>query len=270
MKKQLHTTILATLAAVALTLAACASADKKITIPEVEKELNAAYLFHQDWQEMTFEDFIVSNNVWGKKDTTNYVQYIYRQSEESEFPFGWGWYWPKEDGRVKAYPEIIYGFKPWASRSTNDALPIRVNNIGDITVAYDITSTATHDYNLSFDIWVTKEQRPTPQNITHEVMIWLDQKDLLPVGELVETVTLGGEEYDFYAGNVSQGTWQYLAFVKKTPEYKGDTKINLFFDYLVKKNYVKPEQYLASIEFGNEVVAGSARTTFQNYQVSVN
>jgi hypothetical protein len=40
-------------------------------------------------------------------------------------------------------------------------------------------------------------------------------------------------------------------------------------DFLVKNQYISKKDYLASLEFGNEVVVGKGRTEFKTYKVEV-
>jgi len=223
-----------------------------------------------DWAEITVGEYIVQNNVWNKQDITYYEQCIYKQSQATDFPFGWHWTWPEPPGGVKAYPEIIFGYKPWNSSSTTPALPIQLLAISGITAAYDINQTATGSYNLAFDIWLNSKNPPDSGSITREIMIWLDHEGMVPAGNYIDTVTINSEAYAFYMGDVNTGSWTYIAFVKQTAEYSGDTKIDLFFDYLVSNGYIADTAYCSSIELGNEVVEGSGSTEFADYSVTVN
>jgi hypothetical protein len=223
-----------------------------------------------DYAEFNVGELIVQNNVWGKQGITTYEQCVFGTGSPAGFPVGWTWTWPEPPGGVMAYPEIIYGRKPWSSSSTTTYLPRRLSDINTLTVSYDITQTAAGSHNLSFDIWLNDADPPTPDNITREIMIWLDHAVMGPAGTYQGPVTIDGEAYVFYMGSVGTGTWTYIAFVKQTPELSGDTNVKLFFDYLVSIDAVEDTEYCSAVEIGNEVVSGSGRTEFSSYTVTAN
>jgi hypothetical protein len=222
-----------------------------------------------DWAEITIDEYIVQNNVWNKQGITEYEQCIYKEDPAENFPFGWHWIWPQPPGGVKAYPEIIFGHKPWSATSTTAHLPIQISSITDITVSYNITQTAEGSYNLAFDIWLNDTNPPTAESITREIMIWLDREMMVPAGDcLAADVDINDELYDFYKDDFPD--WTYIAFVKQTAEFSGNTRIDLFFDYLVTNSHISDAEYCSSIEIGNEVVYGEGSTEFIDYFIEVN
>jgi hypothetical protein len=223
-----------------------------------------------DWAEFSVDELIIQNNVWNKQGITAYEQCVFGTGEPLAFPLGWTWTWPEPPGGVKAYPEIIFGRKPWSPASTSAGLPRRVVDLTTLTASYDAAQTAAGSYNLAFDIWLNSADPPAPENITREIMIWLDHKVMGPAGTYQNQVTIDGEAYDFYMGSVGTGSWTYIAFVKQVPEFSGDTKIKLFFNYLVGIGAIADTEYCSSVEIGNEVVSGTGRTEFSNYSVTVN
>jgi len=235
--------------------------------------VSVSSLVCNDWAEIKMNEYIVSNNVWGKGNITNYKQCIFGTKIGNIVDFGWNWTWPKDGGNVKAYPEIIYGWKPWSESSTTSNLPIQIGNINQITVSYDAilsTTSTTGTYNLTFDLWITNLSPPNPNNITREVMIWVETKNMIPSGTLLQRVSISGEDYDFYKGQGSAGStiWTYLAFVKVSPKLKGSINVHEFLNYLKNESHIFANEYLASIEFGNEIIEGAGETRLQNYSVS--
>jgi hypothetical protein len=226
-----------------------------------------------DWAEFNIgsasEYMIVQNNVWNKGSRNDFEQCIYQADPASSFPFGWTWSWPNADGNVHAYPEIIYGYKPWNPQTTTPNLPVLLSAGKSIIVTYAVTQKVQGAYNRSFDIWLTATNPPTPATITREIMIWLDHSGISPAGTFKQNCTIDGESYAYYNGSVGTGSWTYIAFVKTSPELAGDTKVDKFFDFLVSRNAVSASEYCAAIEFGNEVVYGTGKTEFANYSVSV-
>jgi len=229
--------------------------------------------YSEDWMKIVQDDFIIYNNVWGKGSITNYKQIIFQENSDSLCPFGWEWDWPQNsDGNVKAYPEIYIGKEPWSAlpSSNTDKLPIALKDINNFTAKYDIESTKSGRYNLALEFWLTSEAEPNEGNITTEVMIWLDYNDWQWFPRLVEKVTIDGEEYNFYKGNVSHGNWSYICFAKVIPEYTGETKIHEFINYLIANNHINPDDYLSCLDFGNEIIYGKGKTKFLEYSVILN
>jgi hypothetical protein len=228
-----------------------------------------------DFASITFGEYILENNTWGSGSLSNYTQCIFWDNNNTYFPLGWLWDWPEgSGGNVKAYPELIYGYKPWSSYSTSDNLPLQVNSVSSITVSYSISTSANGTYNLAIEFWLTSNEIPTEDEITTEVMIWLDTVGMIPAGTFQSDETIDEEGYAFYAGEVDTGEWLYIAFVKDTPEFQGQTSIDAFIDFLLATDnpltslpYISNTDYIASIEIGNELIVGSGTTTFTSYSI---
>ena len=76
--------------------------------------------------------------------------------------------------------------------------------------------------------------------------------------------------YNIYVGeNFGQG-WRYIAFVRAKSQLGAGT-LNLvsFLSYIQAKSLATGDEYLASIEFGNEVVSGAGETIVHMYGISV-
>ena len=85
-------------------------------------------------------DYVITNDVWGKNNIgTNeqYQQCIWVNKNSNIFSFGWNWTWPVGNWNVKAYPAIVYGWKPWRESSTTSSLPKKISNINNITATYN-------------------------------------------------------------------------------------------------------------------------------------
>jgi len=221
-----------------------------------------------DWDHITLGGIVVENNVWNKKSVTDYRQCIFRGTRDGKTVFGWKWKWP-DSNDVLAYPEIIYGHKPWNPGSTTPELPRAVKDIQACTVTYDIAMKKTGVGNLAFDVWLTREAVPAEKNIVMELMIWIDHNGQIPDGASRGTVTIDGADYDFYKGNPPHAGWGSTAFIKKVPTHQGVTDVKKFLDFLVKNKHLSRDNYLASIEFGNEICGGTGRTEFREYRVEM-
>ena len=185
----------------------------------------------------------------------------------------WTWNWPNSGNNVKAYPEVIFGQKP-GNLTTSADLPRKIDSIDELTIEYDVISTHTGSGNLAFDFWLTDTENPSTWGvppITQEIMIWLDRYGgMQPGGSWVEQINIDGALYSVYKGeNYGQG-WRYIAFVQENlPLEAGTLNLVNFLSYMRDKSFVAGDEYIASIEFGNEVIGGTGETILNKYEVSV-
>jgi hypothetical protein len=219
-----------------------------------------------DWEQFKIGDITLENNVWNKKAITDYHQCLLMQTRDGKTLFGWEWRWPSADD-VLAYPEIIYGWKPWARQSTTTHLPERVTDIEECKVTYDIDMKKKGVGNLALDIWLTSEAVPAEKNISMELMIWLDNNGQIPDGSPMGQVTISGATWDFYKGNPPHAGWGSTAFLRHGKSHEGVLDVKEFLDFLVKNKYLSGDNYLDSIEFGNEICGGEGRTLFRDYRI---
>ena len=163
---------------------------------------------------------------------------------------------------------MIFGKKPWSSNSTNAALPIKIQNLDEFYVVYDLDMVATGSYNLAFEFWVTIDSMSSETGITTEVMIWMDHNLIGPAGNIIGTVTFDGIDYYLYQANWD--SWTYFAFISAEPQYSGVLGVHHFVDHLVRQGMLNPDEYFADFELGNEVVYGMGQTDIQQYEIYVN
>ena len=220
------------------------------------------------WSQFAIESYLVENNIWGQGSITDFIQCIYRTGSGDDIHFGWNWNWPGGSSNVKAYPEVIFGKKPWSSSSTNAALPIKVQTLDEFYVVYDLDMDAAGSYNLAFEFWVTTDSMSSETGITTEVMIWMDNNLIGPAGNIIGTVTFAGFDYNLYRANWD--SWTYFAFLSAEPQYSGVLGVHHFVDHLVSQGMLNPDEYIADFELGNEVVYGTGHTDIQQYEIYVN
>ena len=218
-------------------------------------------------------EFRAENNTWGKGDLAGWTQCIGLAGlPDGALAARWTWDWPKAGDNIKAYPEIIFGQKP-GGPSTTAALPLVVNAVRSAKIDYVVSSTHTGDLNLAFDIWLTSTANPVTfaaPPITHEIMIWIDRDGMAPGGRWRETVEIGGATYLVYTADNWGDGWRYVAFMSKTPQTgAGSLDVALFLAYMKEKQLASGAEYLASIEFGNEVAFGTGETALSRYEITI-
>ena len=236
----------------------------------------------RDWAQLRDASFLYENNVWGQGEsvTNDRLQCLLKRHADGEMQYGWRWRWGRASGNVKAYPEVVYGHKPWLTFSTTPDMPRPISEINEFTVAYDVSMYAHGRYNLAFDIWVTNSDTPTPSAITHEIMIWVGDRanawEPYP-GKRVKSVMIGGAAYDLYIKPHAEWLAEhgapdvdYIAFNAATAQLSGGIDIKEFLDYLTENGRLPANGYVASVEFGNEVMHGSGELWLKTYEISIN
>ena len=219
-------------------------------------------------------DYRIENNTWGKGNLSGWSQCIgIGPGTGGAIAARWTWDWLNSGSNVKAYPEIIFGQKP-GSTTTTKALPIKLSDISLLTISYDVSSNNSGSGNVAFDIWLTDTPNPiifgTPP-ITHEIMVWLDQQGgLSPGGNFKERVNINGFTYAVFVAPKWGEGWEFVAFF--SPESRlgaGILDLGSLFAYMLETNLATGDEYLASIEFGNEIATGSGETIVKSYSVSL-
>jgi len=228
----------------------------------------------EDWALIDEGEYQAQNNTWGKDSLSGWSQCIgLGKNSDGTIIARWTWDWPNSGNDVKAYPEIVFGQKPGGT-TTSASLPEQIKLIDSATVSYEMTSTYSGSGNLAFDIWLTNSPNPSTWGappITHEIMIWLDHYgSMSPGGAWKERVKIDDAEYSVYVGEGYGDGWRYFAFVRTKPQLGvGTLELADFLTYILDKGLVTGDEYLASIEFGNEVVSGAGETIVSKYAVSI-
>ncbi len=232
------------------------------------------------WEEWFVGDYSYFNNVWNRQDTRDYEQCMMRRTVPGlvgRVEYGWRWRWPARRGQVKAYPEVIYGHKPWHPASTTPELPRRIDAIAALEVDYEAYLTVEGTYNLSFDFWITSDDPPSVSGITHEVMIWLDH-DFRPAGQefYVGPIRLEGALWDLYfwpdrvwfgADGEQTLLADFIALVRHRDQHVGSVDLLAIFRYLADRGYLPAHHYLTAIEFGVEAISGTGELWLKDYRV---
>lgn len=223
----------------------------------------------EDFARIPVREYLLDNNVWGKENISNYRQCIWADTASDPLTAGWSWSWGESGDRkkVKAYPEIHYGWD-WDKKFTTPKLPLKINKINKLQVTYDVTTSAEGLYNLAFDLWLTKAPFPTRENLSREVMIWVDGTQHSPGTKPIKKVSIDGNEYELFI-NHDWNKWTYFAFIKVVPQPRGTLNVHAFLSFLEDEGYLSPNESLVEVEIGNEVWAGKGQTVVKNFSVNL-
>lgn len=232
----------------------------------------------------TFQEgpYKYENNVWGSaKAQGKFEQCLLKREVLGRTQYGWRWDWPGFDKTVFSYPQIIFGWKPWSGGdSTDSRFPVRISSIEALTLSYGVVTEASGSYNLAPEIWLIgagtqASTAANPSIITAEVMFWMDYKSgAQPAGRVVSTPVLDGITYELWKedsiGDKGDGTgWVLFSFKSPKIQHRGSVSVHSMLQHLVEAKHVSPEDQVASVEFGNEVMGGSGKTWVEHFEVAM-
>ncbi len=226
----------------------------------------------KDWERREAGGYIVENNVWNKGARSDYAQCVFLEAGATGgIRAGWAWEWNNPTNDVVAYPDIIFGKNPWFETSTTKTLPVRIREAGELEILLEAENVGEGKRNLAFQVWLTNESAATPKSVTREVMIWLENNGLRPAGAKIADLSLDGKALELWEnprhGDPNGLEWNYFAFVYKTPLLQGRIPLTQILQYLIETGHVSPDEYLAGINLGNEIVNGSGQTILNRYAV---
>jgi hypothetical protein len=204
---------------------------------------------------------------------------LLRRSTGAALELGWTWNWPGVDASVFAYPSVTFGWKPWAGHATDSRLPVRVRDVRRLELHFEVETEATGSYNLAPELWFIRElptsDEPNPQLISQELMLWLEYSgEAEPAGQPLDRPSITGTSYEFWTeeniGREANGVgWRLLTFKSSIRQRAGTLELHDFLTYLVQKGLLNPNEYVASVEFGNEIMGGQGTTWLKRLEVEV-
>lgn len=219
--------------------------------------------------------YLLENNAWGAGSLVGWNQNIgLIKNNNGAVTALWNWDWLNSGNNVKAYAEVIYGQKPGSLTSTVALLPKKLKEINVAMAHYDVVSIHTGSGNTAFDLWLADTKNPTTfavPPITHEIMLWLETYgDMRPAGSLFEHAHIDGVPYNIFVGEKIGLGWRYIA-LQRAGSLLGIGYVDFvpIFSYLRSQGLITGEEYLAAIEFGNEVIGGFGSTHLNSYSISV-
>lgn len=219
--------------------------------------------------------YLAENNSWGRQGVVGWTQCMGSATNaRGGLSARWTWDWRYQGDNVKAYPEVVFGHKPGYPKSTTPLLPRTLGNIQQLTLDYDVATEREGAGNLAIDMWVTSTPNPVAfdvPTITHEVMIWLEVfGPMYAGGKQVDKVRINGTQYRVFVGEKFGLGWRYIAFAPNSPmQTTARLELRPFFDYLQQKNLIGPNDHLAAVNLGNEIISGTGDTRLHHFAVTL-
>ena len=207
----------------------------------------------------------LENNQWGRqRNGAEGEQYVWFDADSGEF--GWKWKWSgATGGRVTAYPEVVKGHKPWARRETLG----RIRDTQELAVDYAFQTQADGSWNAAFDLWLTRGTTAHENEITAEIMVWVARDregSLRPCGG--EPIRRWSDRGLCLHQERPPNRSPIYSFVFDESVYEGRVDLRWFLDVLLQWGRISEDDAICAVEFGNETVNGSGRTTVRRFDVS--
>lgn len=243
---------------------------------------------------LVFSGYNVSTNQWNIIDAAGNLKplpFVFTECAsgkdlvDNAISATWNWSLPQADwrypesatntqGYVKAFPEIIYGRQLWGATSHGAVLPMLVS---------DVNLVANHDLSVESDgidqtfiqgtYIATKDSNDWLSSVT--VMLRPTKVCMDECGnphKYIETVVIDGITYYVYMQvemdeqkNIPRYNVELLV---KEDHLRGSMKMKLINDYLIRKGWLKPDNFMNSIEMGTEIISGTGKTTVHHFSVT--
>jgi len=247
-------------------------------IPSTSKNITARGECGTPWSTLSIGNASIDPNLWGladydcfsgllevKVDEKGYFKVIGELDLSNMSLKPWN---------VIAYPEVIYGFKPWGVPeeqlvSSKLVLPQRLVELPKIIALVDYTVLdSSTGLNLAFDIWLLRSRVPRPPRQGDvEIMVWLYSDGSprpIPAGIFVKSVeqqvVFDGIPrvaiFDIYVERSVGNGWTYIAFSLRESVERGEIILDIssLLDIAIEiLGFKREELYLTSIELGFEV-----------------
>ncbi|WP_313199133.1 GH12 family glycosyl hydrolase domain-containing protein, partial [Rhizobium sp.] len=206
-------------------------------------------------------EYILLNNVWGKGELRNGVDF--RQSIEFSLEnpaenITFSWDWPYNSvGNIVAYPELIWGDSPFNNaQSEVDDYITHVGDLEKFSVDVAVVPLPGSSYtNISFDLWLTDVPGGDETTITAEVMIWLDWNERPWGTTAVGTYSSGEQTASIYFADGGERP-DYIAVLFDKPWLNAEIDLKSILDDLVSKGLVSAEDFIGGHQFGAEISGG--------------
>jgi hypothetical protein len=224
--------------------------------------------------------YTILNNVWNKVHaaTGPYEEKIFLKNDNGKVTFGWKWQWPMSKD-VIAYPEIIYGVKPWdmgkKPYQLEGDLPFKVGT-KSVTANFNINLQNSGSCDMAFSLWAVSDLNAPISHITNEIMIWnVSNGGWVPAGKPKSTVKLNDITYDYYESDQTDQSgyysnhWTISIFAARQQILNGPLNLSDFIHYLQKKYVLSRKYYITSVELGNEIVGGTGSAEISNYSIEI-
>lgn len=200
--------------------------------------------------------YYVSNNAWGAGKLVNGVDYSTSVTfDPANFKNGthFSWRFPRSVGGIYAYPHIDYNAQAAGVSSTQAA------NIGSLSAHYNVDLSNKANSTVAFDFWFGRQPNGSWETTSAELLI-----EVHPVaaGKPNQPFFLTGSGFagaTVHVSNMSAAgaNWKFIDVKMPADMMSGTLSISEIIKELIWDGVLTGEEYLASLQFGSEVLGGS-------------
>ncbi len=218
---------------------------------------------------ITAGNYMVQNNIWNAINGASQTVTAYRGAGANAVAFQVRPNISVSSDEPASYPSVVYGWH-YGTFYGGYSSARKISAIGAMPSVFEYCAPADGSYDVSYDVWI--HDQPTasePGGGSTELMIWIGTRDATPIGDEVDSVSIGGANWEvWYGGNA--GGWQTLSYRRVTNTQAVDFDLMDFVLDGVSRSYYSSSDYVLGIEAGFEIWDSTETFTLQNYSVSVN
>jgi hypothetical protein len=235
--------------------------------------------FNSEWAQWGAKggSYWIENNVWNVRPLI--VGRDYTQSvsvDPMQFPNGTilTWRYPvRTDGKIYAYPEIIFGQTP---HNSGPYMPAslglvapglkKANQFSELSAEFDLAAVGksfSKYNNIAIDIWLTADDSFTYQSRKFELFIAAHLR--APCGgtfsHRLRTSSFNADVW------IVRGGWSLICFDPGKDVLSGNIRITEILADLIARKLISGEEYIGGIEFGVEPGGGTGTVTVNKFNV---
>ena len=150
---------------------------------------------------------------------------------------------------VKTYPNVHVDF--------NNMNGVPFGSLPQITSTFAGVGPAGGIYDVAYDLWLNG----VADNNSTELMVWTQNRQQVPSGDILATYTAGGMTYDVWTDK--QG---YIAFVARSTMLSGTVDLKAMINFAISKGYMPANPSVNQIDYGIEYCSTGGAT--QRFTVS--
>ncbi len=207
--------------------------------------------------------YLVMNNVWGALTPQTLLVDV-RNGDFTVIR-------AEHDGgeQVASYPAIVIGCH-WEISTDGSGMPVEVRRLASLLSSWSFTPIDSGKWNAAYDLWFSPL---TDSTIGYpggaEIMIWLDRRGAAPDGSLVETVGIGGLEWEVWFEGKKRD-WVYIAYNSKQPVREvNNLDLLAFIQDCMRRGWIQRDWYLHAVEAGFEIWKGGVGLASRGFSVSL-
>jgi hypothetical protein len=214
-------------------------------------------------------EVMFNTGVWGVKAATSYAitqaGTVNLLSGTSDINVSWDIVSSQTPGIV-SFTNITYGKHPGATTSSTTKLPVQIAAMPDLNIigTMETTCLTVCNYGSIMDVFVMKSANATGSDIGTEILIDTEYLSA-PQAGYDGTAFIGGIEFKIYRNRIAS-PWQTIGYRPVQIRKVNNLAINIkdVMADAVARGYITPQEYLVSIEFGNEITFGKGKTIISN------